>query len=59
MSDLPRGALVEWQIIAGLPIPVDSESGGCGGDDKWDYKKVEDEALDEDVIAEIHYDKSK
>ena len=61
VSDLPRGALVEWQISAGLPLTVDSdgESGG-GDDDKYDYKKVEvEEGGEEDVISELRYEKSK
>ena len=60
---MPRGALVEWQVIAGLPISVDSEPDGGGGDEdgKWDYKPVEDEGGrgEEDVISELRYDKSE
>ena len=61
VSGLPRGALVEWGITAGLPLSAaDGESGGGGDDDdKWDYKKVEVEGGEEDVISVLRYEKSK
>ena len=60
VSGLPRGALVEWHIVAGLPDAADSETadgesgvkraGGVGEDNPWEM---------DDVISELRYDKSK
>jgi len=64
VSGLPRGALVEWHIVAGLPETADSDTadsetadgesgvkraGGVGEDNPWDM---------DDVISELRYDKS-
>ena len=65
VSGLPRGALVEWHIVAGLPDTADSDTadsetadgesgvkraGGVGEDNPWEM---------DDVISELRYDKSK
>ena len=65
VSGLPRGALVEWHIVAGLPDTADSETADSEtADGESGVKRAggvgEDNPLDmDDVISELRYDKSK
>ena len=70
VSGLPRGALVEWHIVAGLPDTADSDTTGSEtadgetADGESGVKRAggvdEDDPYDmDDVISELRYDKSK
>ena len=60
VSGLPRGALVEWHIVAGLPDTADSDTADGESGVKRAGGVGEDNPLDmDDVISELRYDKSK